>query len=247
MRCVLSFVICLFVLSCLPVCAAVSFSDSTFLVENWTQSVLIEGNGGTISVSHAVSDGNPGAFARIYIGLNGGATTGYTRAFGYFARAGAIYDPSTQGAISALAYEDNSKMVDTSLWGSNGQRGGMALLQNGNIYDTWLYGTQTATTWRVNSYTGLRASDFCQVNGPNGTYARNTESHPDFSVSGTPIQFGFLRGNTSGIGGVGTPYFSDAGIDNWSVMVTAVPEPSSLITLLGGAGVLLGARLRRRK
>lgn len=237
---------CLLVLYCLPVHAVVSFSDSTFHVEDWTKTVLIEGNGGMISLSQESSGGNPGAFGRIRIELNGGETAGYTRAFGYFARADAIYDPVGQGAIDMVAYEDNSKMVDTSLWGTNGQRGGFALFQNGNIYDNWLYATGTETTWRANSVAGLHASDFCQVNGPNGTYVRNTASHPDFSSSGAPIQFGFLRGNTSGIGGVGTPFFTDAGIDNWSVTITPVPEPSSLLALLSGAGALLGAGLRRR-
>jgi hypothetical protein len=49
--------------------------------------------------------------------------------------------------------------------------------------------------------------------------------HPNFSASGLPIQFGFLRANGSSNGGPG--YTLAAGIDNWQISIFALAAPSA--------------------
>jgi hypothetical protein len=54
-------------------------------------------------------------------------------------------------------------------------------------------------------------------------------AHPDFSSTGSPIQFGYASG--SGTAGTSSG-LTMSGVDNWSVDIIGVPEPSPL-TLLG--------------
>ena len=49
--------------------------------------------------------------------------------------------------------------------------------------------------------------------------------HPNFSTSGLPIQFGFLRANGSSNGGLG--YTLAAAIDNWQISIFALAAPSA--------------------
>ena len=49
--------------------------------------------------------------------------------------------------------------------------------------------------------------------------------HPDFSATGASIEFGFVRINSTAIGGI-VAFSTVAGLDNWSLTIhTAAPVP----------------------
>src|SRR5207245_2107188 len=115
----------------------------------------------------------------------------------------------------------------------------LLLSQGGVLYNDLLGVSATGNSWLHTSMMGRTASDFVRVNGSAG--------HPDFSAAGSAIEFGYL-GKFSGAG-----FFeSDTGIDNLSINVNAVPEPSTLLlaslAALGLAAVAIfsGPRVCRR-
>jgi hypothetical protein len=59
---------------------------------------------------------------------------------------------------------------------------------------------------------GLVATDFIYLAPDTSTSA---PEHPNFSGPSSPIEFGFLRANST----AGVSYTTEVGIDNWSVTV----------------------------
>jgi hypothetical protein len=90
----------------------------------------------------------------------------------------------------------------------------MVLRQGGNVYfANPTYQVPSATGWTKLSKQGLAAPDFVLL-APD---LSQTPQRPDFSATGSPIEFGFLRGLTSGIGCCGAG--GSLGVDNWTVVV----------------------------
>jgi hypothetical protein len=145
----------------------------------------------------------------VFAGDGSGDSSGV---WGYFIRIDAAYDPALQGAIATINYSEDAKYFGP-LPGGDGQGTGCALLQGGTFYHIDMVIT-SATDWHSLHSISLTKDDFHSLNEP--------DDHPDFSINGSPIIFGFFRGNsTRGT----TGYFRDAGIDNWSVTVNPVPLP----------------------
>ena len=119
--------------------------------------------------------------------------------------------------------------------GQQRRRMGYLIAQNGNYYRAFNnLGGFTPGTWYTLAQSGLLASNFALITGQ----TVDASSHPDFSASGSVMQFGltnriFVNDSIQGI---------VQEVDNWSVETTAVPEPSSLAVL----GLLSMAFLRRR-
>ena len=87
-------------------------------------------------------------------------------------------------------------------------------------------------SWQTLNASGLTAASFTTISDAN--------DHPDFSTTGSLIQFGFVTANNNG----SPPIMASraAGFDNWSYAVTTVPEPGSLLL----CGVMaLGWAVRR--
>jgi len=73
-------------------------------------------------------------------------------------------------------------------------------------------GSFTNTAWETRERLGLRATDFVNASG----------NHPDFSPSGAPVSFGYLRSNSNT--STELPIELQHAIDNWGVVVHLVME-----------------------
>ena len=124
-------------------------------------------------------------------------------------RNGATYDPSVQGPIGSIDYAEDAKRIFGS---SLGQSAGIAIRQNGTVFVAQV-GTTPDDVFTRKEGKALKASGFGVLTAggfPGG-------ASPDFSAAGGPIEFGFVRGNSTGAGGPG--YTLIAAIDNWFVRV----------------------------
>ncbi|NEO54957.1 MAG: PEP-CTERM sorting domain-containing protein [Okeania sp. SIO3B5] len=227
--------------------ATIVFSDSTFNDEDWKVTSFLRGNGRVITGNQITSGDNQ--FRQIINTSDSDPRmTSYT--IGFHQQIGAVYNPQLQGAISSLDYSENSILFGGYY---NGQTTGVALTQDGKVY-AFGVGVTPERNWTTKSVNNLQESDFSLV----GKVAQDLDlpstvapvdfgsgtERPDFSSTGTPIEFGFFRSNTT-CPTCGS-YRIVAGIDNWSVTIKteepekgSTPEPSSMLGLfaLGGFGV----------
>ncbi len=223
----------------------VTFSDGTFNDADWAATQIglpLCGcvDEGSFVAGQVATGGNPGAYRETHLVWSGpGPIVGHLNH-------NAVYDPAVEGAITTLDYSFDN--IELSNYGV-----GYAMLisQNGTGYIAFpVLGLglddTTSPLWTHVSHTGLTASEFWEDNS-NGT-------HPDFSSSGAPIQFGYWTSD----GGLWV-HEDLSGIDNWSVTLnsglepppvpepepSSSPEPSSVL-LLGSIVVGMMAFFRRR-
>jgi len=214
----------------------ITFSDGTFNDSDWTSVIQQWGNGGSVITTPVASGGSPGAYLQVVTSVNGGPPE--STVVGAFFRVGAAYDPSAQGAITGIDYSESDKMFIGS---GDGQGAGAAVRQGGLVYcalDPAARFYAVTPTWTSNSVSNLQASAFLVLGVPG--------SHPDFSATGGPIDFEFYRANS--LPSYGSAYSITAGLDNWSVTINQIPEPSAAVGLISMATIgLIVCWHRRRK
>lgn len=219
--------------------ATIVVSDGTFAPANWTYEVRFDVglSGVTENVTQVGSGGVPGAYRSISYALahSGVQTYGSVYVINRFAD---TYTPATQGAISSLTYSENQTRLFAD-WSPALVGASAALFQDGRVFlGPWFNFGPGNFSWTSLSQVGLGATDFGELVGMN--YAPT--SHPDFSASGSPLQFGYVRANSYS-------FSSSLGhaIDNWSFTLetTPIPEPATLSALAGG--LALGWVLLRRR
>jgi hypothetical protein len=216
----------LFFTSSISHAVEINFSDNTFNDSDWTIADHTVGAGGTSNASQLLSGGNPNAYRRITTVLNSGPSE--RRIFSFNFNSTAIYDPSVSGAIDSIDYSEDAKIF------SGAQTIALALRQGGNIFNYSLVNTFVGTSWTSMNATGLIATNFIQA-VPGGF---DPTLNPDFSATGSIIEFGFMRGRGTP-NGPGPGATAIGGIDNWNVTVNSaqqatVPEPGSLSLLIAG-------------
>ena len=217
--------------------AAVSFFDGVFNNSDWSLNVTTNASGaGSSSVGFQVlTGGNPNEYRRIRNSLVVGSA-GNGAVIGVHMNNFAFYTPSSSGAITSIAYSEDSINFLPAQAG-NGQGTGLAIIQNGKNYllrnPTLVMPAAGFSNWATNAAPSIVASDLWELSGA-GTL--NAFSNPDFTITGSVMQFGFWRGNSAN-----QNINTDCGIDNWSV--TIVPTPGSL-ALLGLGGLAAGRRRR---
>jgi hypothetical protein len=184
-----------------------TFFDGDF-TSDWTYFQIPAGNGGSGSMAVQGGGGNPGTYVVASTQVAGGCAAIYAFAF----KTSATYNPASAGALPGVSYSEDAKLIDG--FGS-GQATGPAILQGGRVYVLPGFPTGTDTNWHRMVAGGLSASSFIEVlGGPCPDYS-DPGSHPDFSVAGAPMTFGYFRANSQI---EPFPSYSiTAAIDNWSV------------------------------
>lgn len=202
------------------VCAAtVVISDSNFAPTDWTYEVRYDVGFASVgeSVAQQLTGGNPNTFREISYSMAYSGAQLYGSVYVLNTLSGQGYDPSTQGAISSLAYsEDNTRIFAD--WSPAQVSGYPLLTQNGKVFlgPGFVFGPND-NDWQNKTLTNLDASSFRELFGMDLL----PDSHPDFSDSGGQLSFGFARSNS---------YSFNAnighGIDNFNVTLESAPEPT---------------------
>jgi hypothetical protein len=178
------------------------YSDATFAAKNWAVTPVETGGGGVASAVQEKKGGHPGPYRLITTSVTG--SSGGSELYAFNSDLKATYIPAKSGAITALNYQEDSKLISGF---GEGQASGPALEQDGQIYFLLDKAIDTPfDIWHHSKITNLTAADFSTL---------GTGAHPDFSQTADPIQFGFFRANSAGSSG----YTITAGIDNWQISV----------------------------
>lgn len=198
----------------------ITFSDSIFNDSDWELVPWMSGNGGTTAAKQEVSGGNPGTFRSIVNHVNTAAVDN-SNIFGFNFRRGASYNPSKQGAIASINYSEDSILIEGF---GEGQATGPALKQNGKLFFTAPPNSLIIPNniWATQEKLNLQAEDFRTPESP--------DEHPDFSIYGSIIEFGFFRANTATLNG----YAIAAGIDNWYISIIPTIQARPYDAVKGG-------------
>jgi len=186
------------------------FEDTTFADSLWTLTPFIFGNGGTTTANQLPEGGNPGTFRGVEnMILEAPNDSTFSGVWGFHLRTDASFDPQAYGAITSIDYMEDASLLEGS---GQGQGTGPALMQDGMVYiASGLFVPDS--TWTAKSKTGLLATDYMFLDNQ----TLDPQKNPDFSETGSPIQLGFFRANSTGEGGAA--YNTLAGIDNWRTCV----------------------------
>ena len=209
----------------------VVFSDSIYADADWT----IVNQFGLISAGQQPTGGNPGSYRQVAlsVGQNIPFVGQLNRNF--------VYNPSVSGEITGITYK-----IDLETTNAEGATYLALLSQNGNLYiETMHTGNASPNTWLTENIV-LNLADFALLRtNSQGNVIIDPNSPPDFSVSGSPITFGYEV--TAGGAGFFT---SITGIDNDPIILTvtpsAVPEPTTVVLSLT-ALVFMGIMYLRRR
>jgi len=207
-----------------------TFSDSVFADSDWTVFDVFQGNGGSSSGIQAT--GGPTGdldttFREIIVNVNAAPAGGVSTVISVHTKAGAVYDPATQGAIASIDTAQDAIFLSFTIGGVGpqdpntcptcGPGTGLFIGQGGKSYFRTL-GAVDSASWKHLAATGLTATDFVEMTTDGIVLP---ESHPDFSAAGGLLEFGFFRHNS-------TPNVSAqtvSGIDNWTVTVHPLVVP----------------------
>jgi RHS repeat-associated protein len=194
--------------------------DGTFNDADWTQSIVqyipnptlpIPPDG--ITAGQRLTGGNPGQYRFMNHAWGGDNPTAVSHTYEPF-----TYNPATQGAIISLDYSEDN--ITNSFNGIVG--GGINLRQNGdNFY--YQFESLNNQQWQTRTALSIKATDFFAADG------QHPGKIPDFSLTGAPIQFGYVRSNT-------IPNFQsiDHSIDNWRVAIRVADAGLYTVDLAAG-------------
>ena len=191
---------------------SVVFQDAEFLPADWATSSIASPaqNGPTNSEERATTGGNPDAFRRMTYTLTAGPSS--LRVFN--ASQASSYDPSSQGAIYTIDFTEDCIVASSSP--SIGSVDSKLLIQQGaRKYTTGPTIACSTPAWlHVATWPSLSVANFVLVDGP---ACGAGESCPDFSASGAPLQFGYIRDARQAASAPAASIVH--GIDNWKVTV----------------------------
>lgn len=188
------------------------FQDGEFQASNWTAVAIADPaqNGPTHVEEQATSGGNPGAYRRMEHTLTQGAIS--LRVLNIATTA--IYDPTTQGAIYTIDFAEDCLVANGGASMASVESRPL-IEQNGRRYMPFLTGGCASPAWHtLSEWPSLGRENLFQVDGP---ACGSAESCPDFSGTGAPLRFGFVRAATQSASAPASTI--EHGIDNWKVTV----------------------------
>ena len=215
-----------------------TIADTTFNNADWSSFSVIPAPGeapAIINFNQVASGGSSGSYMQLNVSQTSTDIGGGSDIFGGIQSAVLTWNPSTQGAITSLDISVDWKGL--SIDGSSYLN--LFFIQNGLVFvdpnNFTFVGGETEWT----SYSGSAIYPGAVYRGyhADGTYET---SSLDLSATGGLISFGF--GSCEASSGVIT---NSIGIDNFSVSVTTVPEPSTYA--LFGLGALALLTVAKRK
>ncbi len=214
--------------------SAVNFFDGDF--DGGTYSTVVAATpNGSGTVTNFVSGGNPDKFVRL---TDSFGTTGLTQVQVALVQLNSawVYDPSVTGAVSSI--DIGGDIRNDSILQSNLQ---VYLQQGSKLYFgfTDFVNLTVGGPWTPVAKSGLIDISFFEMNS-DGSF--NFLSNPDFSSSGSSMEFGFGYA-TNTLGPITTPIETSQEFDNVSITVNPVPEPSTMFL----AAVGIGAWIKRRR
>ena len=195
---------------CFPECRAEFFehTDGVFNPDDWTTEVVARPPGtvsGFLGEAAQTGDGqgNPDPYRRVIVSRTPAMAGPDTSTRLYSLNTGAAYDSCFAGAIN---YVDMG--IDAIQF--QGGSGGLiqpALSQDGVLYvaDGVLMPEQS---WNFRVFSDLGQNNFYPVGSP--------AVHPNFSLDGAPISFGFAYTVSTGSD---QPVMRTVGFDNWTLLV----------------------------
>jgi hypothetical protein len=194
------------------------FTDGDFAPADWEIVVLsFKSSGGAFPGGAVTASQEPGGYPGTLRRINdmiiaAPSASEFSSTWGVHFKSGAVWDPMTQGPIGTLDYDEDALLFAPA---GDGQLTGLAIRQGGVVY-VHPVGVTPDVVWTHKSEAGITAAELYELNDAGQLFT----SHPDFSVSGAPVQFGFLRANSNGNGG--GAYTLSGAIDNWSVRVNPI-------------------------
>jgi len=211
------------IIACSPLSGQTVISDSTYNSADWSVSVVTQ-FGASETHAQRLTGGNPGAFRYMeHIlpappGLNDLARVEVTHI-----NVLDFYNPVFKGAIDHIDYAEDFRLLNLP-WNQAFIVSYPAIRQSGRLFRT--AGTKFLsvigdTLWHSGSITGLKQNDFIALDG--------SGDHPDFSVLGDALFFGFWRISTRGATQPPIPPNQNLvyqhGSDNFTVTIYTAPPP----------------------
>ena len=199
----------------------IEFSDSTFNDADWVSTKFSDNSPaqpGSFTAGQQTSGGNQGAWRLVrHTVTSGQIIVGHMKT-------DAVYDPAND-PIDKIEYSFDLIMLDPPFPGAANFY--TVLLFQDGAYFEGSPGTQfSGLDWTNFSDSGDSNTNFNDLAPP------SAPQHPDFSVNGSPITFGYITA-------VSSNNVTESGIDNWFVKITTIPEPSTaLILVVGGVAML---------
>lgn len=200
--------------SAAPLTATVVISDGIFAPHNWQLITVASTFSATATASQIMAGGNPDSYRAITHTLPTPPEPQLTQLTAAHLYTATRYNPATQGAIDTIDFQQDARLLNLP-WEQAFTSTQVLLRQGGRLYrSTQFIRTIADLTWQRSALTGLGATDFVALDG-SGT-------NPDFSATGGPIAFGFVRGNSRFADNPPVPpgdlVYAHA-IDNWAVTI----------------------------
>lgn len=195
---------------------SIFFLESDFNTEDWLLATVGNNTGGNTTVTQEVSGGNPGFYRKI---RNEAGGVFPTVIGGLHKKKGVIFNPQVQGSITAINFSFDRKVITNDIVGGQPNIS-LLVIQNNNAYQGPT-NQNAIPEWNNKTYMNLSATDFNYFSSASGgTYTFIPGNHPDFSNTGSSIEFGFISIDTFDF-----KTFVEIGIDNFSVSVTSLVCP----------------------